>query len=267
MKRYLFLAYGWLAYASFFGVFLYFIGFVGDLLVPKSVNTGPSGGTFRAVLVDIGLIALFAFQHLVMARKGFKRGLRRILPEPLERSTFVLASNFCLAALMLFWQPIPLTVWEIESTVPRWTLHALSLLGWLLVLYSSFLIDHFDLFGLRQVSCYFRNEPCAPVPFKIGGLYRYVRHPMMLGFLLAYWCTPVMTLGHLVLAAGFSVFIVTGLRFEERDLVKAFGAAYGEYRSSTGMLIPMPWKRVAPSREPDDRPGASPPFECLNDPC
>ncbi len=267
MKKALILVYGIFSYVAFLAVFVYFVAFVGDFAVPKTVNSGPTTGLLRAILIDTGLVALFAIQHLVMARQGFKRWWTRIVPEPMERSTFVLAANLALAAIMWFWQPIPLTVWKMEQPLLQWALFGVFWAGWGMVLVSTFLIDHFDLFGLRQAYCYFRSRTCAPVPFKVRSLYRVVRHPMMLGLLLAFWSTPVMTVGHLVLALGFTSFIFVGLRFEERDLSRAFGRAYEEYRQQTWMVLPL--RRGRPS-DPAATPGAprtEESYGCVTEPC
>lgn len=242
MKKALILAYGVMSYMAFLGVFLYLMGFVGDFYVSRTINSGTGSNPLNGILIDMGLISLFVLQHLVMARGRFKKWLTRHIPEPMERSTFVLVSSACLALLLAFWQPVPLVIWNIETEAVRWLLHATFIIGWGIVVYSSFLIDHFDLFGLRQVYLHYRGMPYSNVPFKVHSLYRYIRHPMMLGFILALWATPVMTLGHLVLAAGFTLFIFTGLWFEERDLIRNFGRQYMEYRHRTSMVIPIPKK-------------------------
>ena len=230
--------YGIICYVVFLGVFLYLIGFIGNIGAPKSIDSGAGANRFAAVLMDTGLISLFALQHLVMARQRFKKWWVRVVPEAMERSTFVLAASSCLILLFVFWQAVPEKVWEFEGQVAHWIFHGIFLAGWIIVVYSSFLIDHFDLFGLEQAYCHFRNKACPPVPFKVSSLYRFVRHPMMLGFLMALWSTPVMTIGHLILAAEFSAFIFVGLLFEERDLVRYFGQVYLAYREQTPMVIP-----------------------------
>lgn len=266
MKRLIILVYGLIAYIAFFGVFLYLVGFLGDFAVPKSVSSGPSASPLRAFLIDLGLISLFALQHLIMARQSFKRWWTRVIPEPMERSTFVLAANLCLVVLFFFWQPIPAIVWEIEGQILPWVFHASLLLGCLLVVYSSFLIDHFDLLGLRQVYCYFRNEPYVPVPFKVSSLYKEIRHPMMLGILMVLWSTPVMTVGHFILSTGFSAFIFIGVWFEERDLMRDFGQAYAAYRQRTRMLVPSLRRKTA-SMPQTGGSAAEAPYRCSKEPC
>jgi protein-S-isoprenylcysteine O-methyltransferase Ste14 len=202
-----------------------------------------------------------------MARHGFKRWWTRIIPEPMERSTFVLAANLTLAASMVLWEPIPWAVWSVEQPLVRWTLLAACFAGWGTVVASSFLIDHFDLFGLRQVYCHFRERTCTPVPFKVHSLYRFVRHPMMLGFLVALWSTPVMTVGHLVLAVELSTFIFVGLRYEERDLARTFGRAYEEYRQQTSMVLPLRRGRPSDSAATTGAPRTEESYGCVNEPC
>jgi protein-S-isoprenylcysteine O-methyltransferase Ste14 len=240
MKRVLAFGYGIFAYLVFLGTFLYFIGFLGGFGVPKTVDSGPSAHPGWAVVVDLALIALFGVQHAIMARPAFKKRLTRILPEAVERSTFVLVASSILIMLFALWIPIPAIVWRVETPLRQLALHALFASGWLIVLYSSFLIDHFDLFGLRQVALYLKGQPYRPVPFKVASLYKATRHPMMLGFLIVLWATPVMTAGHLLLAAGFTSYIFIGIHFEERDLAEALGEEYRSYRDTTSMIIPKP---------------------------
>lgn len=247
MKRELAFAYGIFAYLVFLLTFLYFIGFLGGWLVPKTIDSGPPAHPIKAAAVDLAVITLFGLQHAIMARQPFKKRLTMYLPEAVERSTFVLAASVSLILLFILWVPIPAVVWHVETPEWRLALHALFAGGWILVLYSSFLIDHFDLFGLRQVTLYLRKQPYAPVPFKVASLYKTIRHPMMLGFLIALWATPVMTAGHLLLAAGFSTYIFIGIHFEERDLARTLGSEYRSYRAGTSMIIPTPGKRQRPA--------------------
>lgn len=244
VKRSLFLAYGITCYIISFGSLLYLVGFMGNWVVPKSVDQGPATGALRATIVDSALILLFALQHLVMARQEFKSRWTQIVPEPIERSTFVLAASACLILLFVFWTPIPMMVWQADTPALKGMFEAAYVAGWLIVLYSSFVIDHFDLFGLRQVYLYFRGEPYTPVPFQVSSFYKYTRHPMMLGFLLVFWCTPLMTLGHVVLAAGFTAFIFLGITIEEREMLGSFGPNYRDYRQKTSMLVPYVRKRL-----------------------
>lgn len=238
MTRVLALLHGVAGYAVFLATFLYAVGFVGGFGVPKAIDDGATGATGIAVLVNLGLLALFGLQHSVMARQGFKRWWTRIVPRPVERSTYVLFTSLVLAALFAFWRPLPHVVWEVEATAVRWLLWGLYAAGWGIVLAGSCMIDHFDLFGLRQVWLYFRGEEYSPPEFQTPGFYRYVRHPLMTGFLLAFWATPEMTAGHLLFAGVSTAYILVALRFEERDLESFHGEAYRRYRRRTPMLVP-----------------------------
>jgi protein-S-isoprenylcysteine O-methyltransferase Ste14 len=240
MSRALALAYGVASYLVFFASFLYAVGFVGNLLVPKSIDSGPSDSLAVAVLVDTLLLLLFAGPHSVMARPAFKRWWTRFVPPPVERSTYVLTSSLLLALLFWQWRPILSVVWLVENPAGRWVLHAVFWFGWAVVLVSTFLIDHFDLFGLRQVYLYASGREYTPVAFKTPGLYRYVRHPLMLGFLLAFWATPTMTAGHLLFAGATTAYILIALQLEERDLLSLHGEQYRAYRERTSMLLPLP---------------------------
>jgi protein-S-isoprenylcysteine O-methyltransferase Ste14 len=225
------------AYGLFLAVFLYLVAFVGNLGVPRSIDVGPGSGTAAAVGIDLLLIALFGLQHSVMARPAFKLWLTRTLPAPIERSTFVLAGSLVLVLLFWQWRPLPQTVWQAGGGVAV-LLWALCALGWGTVLLSTFLIDHFDLFGLRQAWLHLVQRPLAPLQFRTTLLYRLVRHPIMTGFLLAFWFTPHMTVGHLLFAAGMTVYIAIGVHHEERDLVRALGDDYVDYRRRTPAFIP-----------------------------
>ncbi len=204
----------------------------------NGIDAGDSGNGLVALAVNIGLIALFGLQHSVMARPRFKRWLTRHLPQAAERSTFMLATAVVTFALIVFWQPMTGTVWQAETEVVYNTLLSLGLLGWALVFYSTFQINHFDLFGLRQVWLYFRGRPYTQLPFQVKGLYKYIRHPIMTGALIGIWFTPVMTVGHLVFAAGMSLYIVIGVYHEEKDLVRDFGDRYRAYIRNTGKFLP-----------------------------
>ena len=240
MSRILALAYGVASYLAFLAAFLYAIGFVGNLPVPKSIDSGPAGPPLSAALVDALLLLLFAVPHSVMARPAFKRWWTKFVPPPVERSTYVLVSSLALALLFWQWRPIPGLVWDVTNPVGRWLLAAVFWLGWVVVLVSTFLIDHFDLFGLRQVYLFASGRAYSPPAFKVGGLYRYVRHPIMLGFLLAFWATPTMTVGHLLFAVATTAYILIALQLEERDLVGYHGDQYRAYRMQAGMLLPLP---------------------------
>ena len=252
MKRAIIFLYGLLAYAYFFIVFLYLIGFVSDVVVPKTVDSGQPGPWWLAIAVNLGLIALFGIQHSVMARQGFKRWWTRVVPEEAERSTFVVAGSSMLVLMFVFWRPMPEVVWHMEGAA-GFVMIGLSALGWLMVLASTFIIDHFDLFGVRQVWLQFRNREYTHLPFATRYLYRFVRHPLYLGFLMAFWFTPVMTAGHLLLAAGFTAYILIAVRLEEKDLVTFHGRAYLAYQDQVPMLVPRPGMSVPDSGRPVQR--------------
>ncbi|HEU5482864.1 MAG TPA: isoprenylcysteine carboxylmethyltransferase family protein, partial [Sphingomicrobium sp.] len=232
-----------IAYAIFFATFLYLIVFVGDFalegLSPKTVDNPPSDlplGT--AAAINIGLIALFGLQHSVMARQGFKRAWTKIVPPQAERSMFVLIASLVLIIMFRFWQPIDTVVWRVESLLLYDLLFVLFWIGWLTVLVSTFLINHFELFGLQQAWLYCRGREAAPPTFRTPMFYRWVRHPLYLGFFIAFWATPEMTTGHLLLAIGVSIYMLIAIRYEERDLVAFHGRDYEDYRGRVGMLLP-----------------------------
>lgn len=254
MSRVLAFLYGLVSYVVFFGTFLYAIPFVGNFAVPRTIDAGgPTAGRLEALLVNTGLLALFAVQHSVMARQGFKRWWTRIVPRSVERSTYVLVSSLVLILLFWQWRPMTEIVWDVESVATRYVLWALFWTGWLLVLVSTFLINHFDLFGLRQVWLRFRERAYRPLPFQIHSLYRFIRHPLLLGFFIAFWATPIMTVGHLLFAVATSGYMLVGIRLEERDLVRFHGEAYVRYQEQTAMLIPRPWLQADPDLVTLDR--------------
>jgi protein-S-isoprenylcysteine O-methyltransferase Ste14 len=244
MKRLLIFVYGLVCYAVFFATFLYAIGFVGNLVVPKSIDSAPQVPLMTALLTNLGLLTLFALQHSVMARPGFKRWWTRIVPEAAERSTYTLFSSLALIALFVLWQPMGGVVWQVDSPVGQALLYAGFAFGWGLVLISTFLINHFDLFGLRQVWLNLLGRPYQPLPFKTPVLYRYVRHPLYVGWFFAFWCTPTMTVTHLLFAIATTGYIIVATQLEERDLVDAH-PEYAEYRRRVPMYVPFVKRRHA----------------------
>ena len=238
MKRWAVFAYGVGAYVVFFGTFLYALGFVGDFMVPKSMDSPREGSLAAALAVNLGLLSLFAVQHSVMARRGFKERLTRTMPEAAERSTYVLASSVALILLFALWRPLGGVVWDVADPAARAVLFALFAFGWALVLLSTFLINHFDLFGLRQVWLFLTRRPYTPLGFRTPGPYRMVRHPLYVGWLFAFWAAPTMTVTHFFFAAVTTAYILVAIQLEERDLSDAFGATYASYKRSVPMLIP-----------------------------
>jgi methanethiol S-methyltransferase len=236
--RLLTLCYGSLAYLIFFGTFLYAVGFVSRLVVPKTIDSGSASSPMTALLVNLVLMSVFAVQHSGMARQGFKKLFVRFASPAIERSTYVLLASLSLILLFWQWQPMPTMVWNIENPVLAGVATAGGFMGWLIVLYSTFLISHFELFGLTQVVAHFAGRVVEPMKFKTPGLYRLIRHPIYLGFIIAFWSTPVMTLGHLLFAAVTTAYIFVGIYLEERDLVSMFGHEYRRYRQKVAMLVP-----------------------------
>ncbi len=246
MNRILTFTYGVVAYGAFFVAFLYLIGFVGNMVVPKSIDSGEAAPPWEAILVDLVLVGLFAVQHSLMARPFFKSWWTKFVPKPVERSTYVLATSLVLALLFWQWRPMPAIIWQAEHPLAVTLLTALSLFGWIVVLYSSFIINHFDLFGLRQVYLHLRDRPYSYPPFVVKSLYRLVRHPLMFGILIAIWTTPTMTVGHLFFSVTMAAYIFLGVTLEERDLARYLGRDYDRYRSQTPRFLPLLPKRKVP---------------------
>ncbi len=244
MLRIVVFIYGAAAYLAFLAVFLWFVAFVGDFAVPKTVNSGIGGDASRAVILDLALIALFGVSHSVMARAGFKQSLTRLIPAAMERSTYVWVSNIMLAAVILGWQPITLVAWSFHGP---WQilLYGVFALGWVVMVVSTFLTDHFYLFGLKQITAYLGRRESMSAPFRVILFYKFVRHPMMLGLLISLWSVPTMTVGGLLLAGGMSAYILIGTLLEEQGLEEELGADYQAYKQNTPMLLPLRFGRKA----------------------
>ena len=243
MKRTLIFVYGLISYFIFFGTFLYLIGFIGNIAVPKSIDSAASQSLGISLLINTVLIGLFALQHSGMARKGFKSWLTNYIPEAAERSTYVLLTSITLMLLFVFWQPLGGTIWSVENAIGSAVIYTFFAMGWLIVLLSTFLINHFELFGLRQVWLNLRGKPYTHLKFGTPWLYRYLRHPLYLGFLFAMWFTPVMTVTHLIFALGLTFYILFAIRLEERDLIDHFGETYARYSRNVPMIIPFTRKK------------------------
>ena len=243
MKRLSIFMYGVFSYLAFFVTFLYLIAFIGNLVVPKTIDSGLTIGIPQSAIIDLGLLSLFAIQHTLMARPGFKRWWTTLVPEPIERSTYVLATSISLALLCWQWRPMKELIWNVDNATGKAILFAFFFFGWGLALLSSFVINHFDLFGLRQVWFYLRNQKYSTVEFQMKSLYKYIRHPLVLGIIVGSWVTPRMTMGHLLLAVTFTAYILVGIQLEEHDLVHFFGENYTNYRRRVPMLIPFTKKR------------------------
>jgi protein-S-isoprenylcysteine O-methyltransferase Ste14 len=233
--------YGLVAYLTFFVAFLYAIGFVGGFVVPKTIDSGSESSAAAAVAVNLLLMSLFAVQHSVMARQQFKQWWTRYVPKPVERSTYVLLASLCLLLLFWQWRPMPAIVWQIDDPDVAVTVATVSLGGWIIVLTSTFMINHFELFGLHQVTNHLTDREMPAVRFRTPLYYRLVRHPIYLGFIVAFWAAPVMTVGHLLFAAVTTAYILIGIFLEERDLIELFGDEYRQYRKQVSMLLP--WRK------------------------
>ena len=242
MSRFTAFLFGAVAYLTFVFTILYAIGFVSDLVVPKTIDTGAISSSFTALTVNLALMSLFAVQHSVMARKSFKQWWTRFIPKPVERSTYVLSASLTLLLLFWQWRPMPATVWHIEEPEMAATIATLSFGGWVLVFTSSFLINHFELFGLHQVANNLTGRQMPSPTFRTPFLYNFVRHPIYLGFIIAFWAAPTMSVGHLLFAAVTTVYIFVGILLEERDLVDMFGDEYRRYKERVSMLLP--WRKL-----------------------
>jgi protein-S-isoprenylcysteine O-methyltransferase Ste14 len=243
--------YGIVAYGVTLVALLYLIGFTGNLVVPKSIDSGAIGPVLPSIVIDVLLIGVFAIQHSVMARQGFKRWWTRIVPASVERSTYVLFASFALLLLYWQWQPIPTPVWTVNHPVAAGAIDAVFWLGWAVLVASTFLLDHFELFGLSQVFMRLFGKQPSEAKFRTPLLYRYVRHPIYLGILLAVWATPAMTVGHLVYSLGITAYILIGIQLEEHDLIQQFGDRYRRYRRHAAMLVPLSRRSFAASRDAD----------------
>jgi protein-S-isoprenylcysteine O-methyltransferase Ste14 len=250
LKRITFFVYGTISYLIFFATFLYAIGFIGNFGVPTTLDGRATGALSVSLLIDVGLLGLFAVQHSVMARRWFKEWWTQIIPKPVERSTYVLFSSLALILLFAQWRPLGGVIWSVEDPTGRFVLRALFAFGWGLILFSTFLINHFDLFGLRQVWRFLLNQPATGMKFRTPSLYKVVRHPLYVGWLFAFWMTPTMTLAHLLFSLATTAYILIAIQFEERDLVREHGEVYEEYRKSVPMLVPGSRKREAKGRVP-----------------
>ena len=239
MKKTFSLLYGLLCYAPALATLLYLIGFVGNLIVPKTIDSEPQTSLLNAILIDASLVLLFALQHSIMARPAFKLRWTKIIPEHLERSTYILLASLCLLLMMWQWQPIGGVVWLIKNETIKTILLITYLVGWAIVFIATFLINHFDLFGLRQAWLYFRGKPYTQLLFRTPFFYRFVRHPLYLGLVIAFWSTPVMTIAHLLFAVLTTSYILTAIQFEEKDLTDHFGEQYKDYKRTKPMIIPF----------------------------
>lgn len=239
MKRFLIFLYGIICYVMFLCTFLYAVFFLAGILVPKTIDSGTTAAFGYSLIIDLILLSIFAVQHTTMARPAFKRRWTRIIPKHMERSTYVLFTNLVLILLFWQWRPIPNVVWNVTSQWGQIILWALFVMGWFIVLTSTFLISHTHLFGLQQVSEAVKGKPVSAPKFMSPGYYKYIRHPLMLGFLISFWAFPKMSLGHLIFSAAASGYILVALRFEEHDLIEYFGQKYIDYKRRVPMLIPF----------------------------
>lgn len=251
MTRAFFFAYGIACHLLFLAVYGYMAAFFSGLpLFPKTVNSPPGASLVWALAINAGLVLAFSLQHSVMARPGFKSLWTRLIPQPIERSTYVLLSCVCLVALIALWQPINIVLWDLPEGPARWAAWTLFATGWLMVPLVTLMINHFDLFGTRQVWLYLKGRPYTSLPFRTPMLYKRMRHPLYVGWAIAFWSTPTMTLGHLLLASTLTLYMLVAVVFEERDLVAHFGKAYEDYRRRVPMFIPLPGTGAKDQRQP-----------------
>ncbi len=249
MQRLIALLYGVSAYLFSFAAFLYLIGFLGNLYVHKTVDSVPSGPLAFSIVIDVLLLAAFALQHSVMARQGFKRRWAQLVPPAVERSTYIVATSLALILIFWQWRPIPRVLWDVRGSGPGAVLNVLFWAGWATVLTSTFLTGHLTMFGVRQVWDNFCGQKLDPSPFRTPGLYRVVRHPLYLGFVVAFWAAPVMTAGHLLISVGFTSYVLMGIYFEERDLVAHYGQLYRNYSARVPMLVPFLKRQAEPMEQ------------------
>jgi methanethiol S-methyltransferase len=243
--------YGVVAYGATLVALLYLVGFVGNLVVPKSIDTGTAGPLIESIVVDTMLIVLFAIQHSVMARQGFKRWWTRIVPPAVERSTYVLSTSFVLLILYWQWRPIPAPIWTVQDPIAAGVIDGIFWLGWVVLVASTFMLNHFEMFGLSQVFGRLFGKQLSDAKFRTPLLYRHVRHPIYLGVLLAVWATPAMTAGHLLFAAVTTGYILIGIQLEEHDLIQQFGDQYRRYRQQAAMLVPLPGRKFIDPKDAD----------------
>src|SRR5690348_9489528 len=238
MARFGIFVFGLVSYAIFFAVFLYAIGFVGGFITPTRLDAAPTMPLPQALAIDLGLLTAFAIQHSGMARPAFKKWWTKVIPQAAERSAYVLLSSLCMIVLFVFWQPIGGVIWDTPEGWPRMTVTGLYLFGWALLLYATFLIDHFDLFGLKQVALRLAGKSCGEPVFRTPSLYKLMRHPIYVGWLIIFWSAPTMTVAHLVFAVVTTIYILAAIQLEERDLIRQFGKDYVDYKKRTPMLVP-----------------------------
>ncbi|MCH7848684.1 MAG: isoprenylcysteine carboxylmethyltransferase family protein [Planctomycetes bacterium] len=240
MGRVITFIYGLICYLAFFGTILYAIGFIENMVVPKGIDDGTVGSAGQSILINVLLLGAFALQHSIMARPAFKVWWTKIIPKQIERSTYVLLSSGLLCLMFWQWRPMTTALWSIDQPILKHGLHGISFLGWAMVFYSTFIINHFDLFGLRQVFLYLQGKPYTDLKYAERSLYKLVRHPLYLGFITAFWFTPDMTQGHLLFAAVTTAYILVAIQLEERDLMKGLGQDYIDYRKRVSMILPIP---------------------------